>query len=66
VPADIPDRVVRVPETARPEAALAQDVDEPPPAEVCEAAQQTDRTRLNESARRRLEELLAYCMRTQR
>ena len=65
-PPDIPDRTVRVPETARPEGALAQDVDEPPPAEICAAAQQVDLTRLDEPARRRLEELRAYCTRTQR
>jgi hypothetical protein len=66
VPKDIPDRMVHVPETARPEATLARDVDEPPPAEICEAARQMDLTRLDEPARRRVEELRAYCIRTQR
>jgi hypothetical protein len=65
-PGDIPDRMVHVPQTARTEVARPQDVDEPPPAEICEAAQQINLTRLDEQARRRMEELRAYCMRTQR
>jgi hypothetical protein len=65
-PAEILDRMVRVPETARTEAALVQDVDEPPPAAICEAAQQMNLTRLDKPSRRRMEELRAYCTRTQR
>ena len=65
-PADIPDRMVHVPETARTEGALTQDMDEPPPAEICEAAQHMELTRLDQQARRRMEELRAYCTRTQR
>jgi hypothetical protein len=79
LPVDIPDCIVRVPETAgvepehrcrgaqaRAEAALVQDVDEPPPVEICAAARQMELTRLAEPARRRLEALLNYCKRTQR
>jgi len=66
VPGNIPDCTVPVPETTRAAAALARDVDEPPPAEICEAAQQMDLNRLDEPARRRMEELRAYCRRTQR
>jgi hypothetical protein len=65
-PDDIPDRMVHVPQTALTAVARPQDVDEPPPAEICEAAQQMDLTRLDEQARRRIEELRAYCTRTRR
>jgi hypothetical protein len=65
-PAEILDRMVHVPKTARPEVVLAQDRDEPPPAGVCEAAQQMDLSRLNEQVRRRIQELNAYCARLQR
>jgi hypothetical protein len=65
-PAHIPDRMVHVPLTARTEVTRLQDTDEPPPAEICEAAQQMNLARLDEQARRRIEELRAYCRRTQR
>ncbi len=63
---EIRDRVVRVPESAGGEQALAMDVDEPPPPEVCESARHTDLTGLDEQARRRMEELRKYCTRTTR
>ena len=64
------DRVVPVPKTAGAEAALVQETDEPAPAEVCEAAhallQPDRRAGLGEETRRRMEELDAYCRRTER
>jgi hypothetical protein len=63
-PPEIVDRVVRVPEVVGAEQARARDVDEPPPAEVCEEARQMDSSRLDEQTRRRMEELRKYCTRT--
>lgn len=63
-PPEIVDRVVRVAEVAGAERALLQDVDEPPPPEVCESARVIDLTRLDEKTRRRMEELRKYCART--
>jgi hypothetical protein len=70
VPAEIPDRLVPVPKRAGPAGALALEVDEPPPAEVCDSAHallSPERSAdLTEDARRRMEELRAYCVRTRR
>jgi hypothetical protein len=67
-PAAIPDRFVRVPETAGEEALRASDEDGAPPVEVCETARALlDGERaasLTEEARRRLQQLRAYCVRT--
>jgi len=63
-PGEILDRVVRVPETAGAERMLAQDVDEPPPPEVCEAARKMNLEGRDEQSRRRIEELKKYCERT--